>query len=63
MVPAATIHAACRATIQTIATRGRRAGVLEIRELILRVQLGEPDRRIARELQVSRKTVSKSGVG
>lgn len=38
---------------------GRRADVLEIRELIRRVQLGEPDRRIARDLQVSRKTVSK----
>jgi len=33
--------------------------VLEIRELIRRVQLGETDRRIARDLQVSRKTVSK----
>ena len=33
--------------------------MLEIRELIRRVQLGEPDRRIARDLQVSRKTVSK----
>jgi len=33
--------------------------VLDIRELIRRVQLGEPDRRIARDLQVSRKTVSK----
>jgi hypothetical protein len=33
--------------------------VLEIREVIRRVQLGETDRRIARDLQVSRKTVSK----
>lgn len=33
--------------------------MLEIRELIRRVQLGETDRRIARDLQVSRKTVSK----
>jgi DNA-binding NarL/FixJ family response regulator len=33
--------------------------VLEIRELIRRVQLGETDRQIARDLQVSRKTVKK----
>lgn len=33
--------------------------MLEIRELIRRVQLGEGDRQIARDLQVSRKTVSK----
>ena len=33
--------------------------MLEIRELIRRVQLGESDRQIARDLQVSRKTVSK----
>jgi hypothetical protein len=33
--------------------------VLEIRELIRRLQLGESDRQIARDLQVSRKTVSK----
>lgn len=33
--------------------------MLEIRELIRRVQLGETDRRIARDLQVSRKTVRK----
>ena len=33
--------------------------MLDIRELIRRLQLGEPDRRIARDLQVSRKTVSK----
>jgi len=32
---------------------------LEIRELIRRLQLGETDRQIARDLQVSRKTVSK----
>ena len=38
---------------------GRRADVLDIRELIRRVQLGEGDRQIARDLQVSRKTVSK----
>jgi len=33
--------------------------VLDIRELIRRVQLGDTDRRIARDLQVSRKTVRK----
>jgi hypothetical protein len=33
--------------------------VLEIRELIRRVQLGETDRQIGRDLQVSRKTVRK----
>lgn len=33
--------------------------MLEIRELIRRLQLGETDRPIARDLQVSRKTVSK----
>ena len=33
--------------------------MLEIRELIRRVQLGDTDRRIARDLQVSRKTVRK----
>jgi len=33
--------------------------VLDIRELIRRVQLGEADRQIARDLQVSRKTVTK----
>jgi transposase len=32
---------------------------LDIREVIRRLQLGEPDRRIARDLQVSRKTVGK----
>lgn len=38
---------------------GRRADVLDIREVIRRLQLGEWDRRIARDLQVSRKTVGK----
>ena len=38
---------------------GRRADVLDIREVIRRLQLGERDRQIARDLQVSRKTVSK----
>ena len=33
--------------------------MLDIRELIRRLQLGETDRQIARDLQVSRKTVSK----
>ena len=33
--------------------------MLEIRELIRRVQLGETDRQIARDLHVSRKTVRK----
>lgn len=37
----------------------RRPDVLEIRELIRRVPLGDTDRRIARDLQVSRKTVRK----
>ena len=36
--------------------------MLEIRELIRRLQLGEADRQIARDLQVSRKTVSKCRV-
>ena len=38
---------------------GRRADVLNIREVIRRLQLGERDRQIARDLQVSRKMVSK----
>ena len=38
---------------------GRRADVLDIRELIRRVQLGEGDRQVARDLGVSRKTVAK----
>ena len=33
--------------------------MLDIRELIRRLQLGETDRQIARDVQVSRKTVSK----
>jgi hypothetical protein len=37
--------------------------VLEIRELIRQVQLGDTDRRIARDLQVSRKTVRKYRAG
>ena len=38
---------------------GRRADVLDIREILRRLQLGERDRRIARDLHISRKTVSK----
>lgn len=38
---------------------GRRSDVLDIREILRRLQLGERDRRIARDLQVSRKTVGK----
>ncbi len=38
---------------------GRRADVLDIREILRRLQAGDGDRRIARDLQVSRKTVSK----
>ena len=38
---------------------GRRADVLDIREILRRLQLGERDRRIARDLRISRKTVGK----
>lgn len=38
---------------------GRRADVLDIREILRRLQLGERDRRIARDLHISRKTVGK----
>jgi transposase len=37
---------------------GRRSAVTDIREIVRRVQLGEPDRRIARDLGVSRNTVA-----
>ena len=37
---------------------GRRSPVTDIREVIRRLQLGEPDRRIARDLGVSRNTVA-----
>jgi transposase len=37
---------------------GRRSTVTDIREIVRRVQLGEPDRRIARDLGVSRNTVA-----
>ena len=36
---------------------GRRSPVTDIREVIRRLQLGEPDRRIARDLKLSRNTV------
>ena len=38
---------------------GRRSPVTDIRELIRRLQKGEPDRRIARDLAVSRNTVAR----
>ena len=38
---------------------GRRSPVTDIRELIRRMQWGEPDRRIARDLGVSRNTVAR----
>src|SRR5262249_8434493 len=38
---------------------GRRVDVLDVRELIRRIQLGEPSRRIARDMGVARKTVAK----
>jgi hypothetical protein len=37
---------------------GRRSAVTDIREIVRRMQLGEPDRRIARDLGVSRNTVA-----
>lgn len=36
---------------------GRRSPVTDIREILRRLQLGEPDRRIARDLDVSRKAL------
>jgi len=38
---------------------GRRSLVTDIREIVRRLQLGEPDRRIARDLDVSRNTVAR----
>src|SRR5262249_56850157 len=38
---------------------GRRGPVTDIRELLRRLQLGEPDRRIARDLGLSRNTVAR----
>jgi len=37
---------------------GRRKDVLDIREMVRRMRLGEPDRRIARDLRISRNTVA-----
>jgi len=36
--------------------------VTDIREILRRLQLGEPDRRIARDLGISRNTVAHYGV-
>ena len=41
---------------------GRRSPVTDIREILRRLQLGEPDRRIARDLGISRNTVAHYGV-
>ncbi len=38
---------------------GRRSPVTDIREIVRRLQLGEPDRRIARDLGVGRNTVAR----
>ncbi len=38
---------------------GRRSNVLDIREVLRRVRLGESDRAIAEALAISRKTVQK----
>jgi hypothetical protein len=38
---------------------GRRSPVTDVREILRRLQLGEPDRRIARDLGVSRNTVAR----
>jgi transposase len=38
---------------------GRRSPVTDIREILRRLQLGEPDRRIARDLRLSRNTVAR----
>jgi len=38
---------------------GRRSPVTDIRELLRRLQLGEPDRRVARDLEISRNTVAR----
>jgi hypothetical protein len=42
-----------------VGVAGRRADVLDIREMLRRFQAGDGDRRIARDLSASRKTVSK----
>ena len=38
---------------------GRRSPVIDVREILRRLQLGEPDRRIARDLGMSRNTVAR----
>jgi FixJ family two-component response regulator len=38
---------------------GRRSPVTDVRELVRRLETGEPDRRIARDLGVSRNTVAR----
>jgi len=38
---------------------GRRSPVTDVRELVRRLRMGEPDRRIARDLGVSRNTVAR----
>ena len=38
---------------------GRRRDVLDVREILRRLQLGQGDRAIARDLSLSRKTVTK----
>src|SRR5438034_1370912 len=38
---------------------GRRSPVTDIREILRRLQLGEPDRRVARDLGISRNTVAR----
>ena len=38
---------------------GRRSPVTDIREILRRLQQGEPDRRIARDLDISRNTVAR----
>ena len=38
---------------------GRRSLVTDIRELVRRLRMGEPDRRIARDLGMSRNTVAR----
>jgi len=38
---------------------GRRSPVTDIREILRRLQLGEPNRRVARDLGISRNTVAR----
>ncbi len=37
---------------------GRRCKVIDVREVLRRLRLGEPERRIARDLDLSRNTVA-----